>query len=100
MDKRFGRYMACTKCDCAITNEKNGFTNGFGKPLCQSCGLQELLTPLEWYTIFAVQNGSNIIDLRKKCSTLRPLSGNAERSVVEFKSPDGCEYCIVNNNLG
>jgi hypothetical protein len=90
-----GRYLKCAECNSRITDEKNAFTNGFSTPLCQACGLQSLLTPVEWYTMFAVQSGLNVIMLRKACSTLRPLVGNAAKSVVEFKSPNGTEYCII-----
>jgi hypothetical protein len=59
------------------------------------CGLKIILTENEWATIKAVKEGGGIIALRSKCSTLRTYPPNTQTSVVEFKSPDGQNFCIV-----
>lgn len=92
----YGRYLSCAKCDNPILKEKDGFTSNQGRVCCQACGLQEILTPAEWYAIFMIQQGTNVIQIRKNCSSLRlhPPT-NPEISMVEFTSPTGTKYCIV-----
>lgn len=94
---KLARYMRCTKCDQQITCERDAFTTGLGQPECQRCGLCDILTPEEWYAIFQIQSGVNIIAVRKQCSTLRafPPANDKHVSIVEFSSPSGSKLCIV-----
>jgi hypothetical protein len=93
----YGRYLACSICDDPILVEKNGFTSLNGNVSCQRCGLEAILTPRQWSTIFSIQSGGNVIMARKSCSTLRtfPATIENEESIVEFSSPSGEKFCIV-----
>ena len=94
----YGMYLSCSICYDPILVEKNGFTSLNGNVSCQRCGLEAILTPRQWSTIFSIQSGCDVIMARKSCSTLRTFSGKNrknEESIVEFSSPSGKKFCIV-----
>ncbi len=93
----YGRYVSCSTCEKPIMKESDGFTCGNGTFMCQNCGLEDMLTPREWSTIFRTQRGDNIGDLRRQCPSLRcyPPTKKSDTSIVEFSSPTTGKYCIV-----
>ena len=96
-----GRYMSCCKCDKPILCEANAFTNGFGQPICEQCGLSAILTDTEWKAIERVKSGDNIVEIRRHCSTLRTFPPNKPwQSMTEFSSPSGEVFCIVREKTG
>ena len=97
--KTFGRYMACHKCDNPILSEKNGFTGRNNEVICQRCGLEEILTPREWSTMFSIMSGVPAITTPDQCPSITPFPPDENMNyVVEFSSPAGEKFCVTRKN--
>lgn len=92
----FGRYMSCSKCGNPILSEKNAFTGKNGQAICQRCGLEKMLTPREWSTMFSIMAGVPAITTPDQCPSIKPFPPENEYSnyIVEFSNPAGEKFCI------
>lgn len=91
---RFGMYMACSECGNPILSEKNGFTSKNGEVICQRCGLEKVLTPREWSTMFSIISGVPSITTPDQCPSIKPFPLDGDY-IVEFANPMGEKFCIV-----